>query len=226
MISSSIRTVYAVEVSGLCNMSETCSWCPMYSRPRNRVRALMDDDTVTLALKWVEKLEKTDVLALHVFGEPLIHPKFDEIAKEFSKLSRITMSTNAVFLDERWADRLAKCGFAYISLSPWDPKAADNAYKLLSQRGIRTIFPEGITHNWAGQAIGPYWARQAIGPKVKMFKGCPFLSQGKVVIRWSGDITSCCITDREEDVIGHVSQDIKEVSPRSYSICEGCHHNV
>lgn len=189
----------------------------MFSRPRNRKRGLMSNDTVKRALRWVDKLGKVDALALHNFGEPLVHPRFDLIAAEFARLTPVTMSTNAVFLDERWADKLAKVSWSWISLSPWDIPKRDRAAKLLAERGIPTMQPEGVTHNWAGQSQGP---------ASKLFRGCPFLDEGKAVIRWDGSVTSCCVTDREEDVVGHIRKEPSQVFLRGYSLCADCHHAV
>lgn len=217
MVDIDIKKVYAVEISGVCNLESVCTHCPMNSRPRNRKRGLMSQETKNRALHWVERLDKVDALALHNFGEPLIHPRFDEWALEFSRLVPITMSTNAVFLDERWADRLAKVPWAWISLSPWDMAARDRAAKLLLERGVQHTFPEGITHNWAGQSEGP---------KAQLFNKCPFLTEGKAVIRWDGSVTSCCVTDREEDVVGHIRREPYHLKLKGYSLCENCHHNA
>jgi MoaA/NifB/PqqE/SkfB family radical SAM enzyme len=174
----------------------------------------MDDATVDRSLYWVERLGVNDVLALHVFGEPLLHPEFDAIAGRFNQLAPITMSTNGVLLDEKWADRLAKLTWNWISVSPWDKVAQGRAIKLLDERGICTMEPSGVLHDWAGQAKGP---------KIKTGSGCSFLAQGKAVIRWNGEVASCCISDREEDAVGHVVSDPEDVKLRGYSICEGCH---
>lgn len=211
-----VERIYAVEVSGACNLEATCSWCPMHSRPRYRKRGLMTKSVVDRALDWVDAHKKIDALALHVFGEPLLHPKFDEIALEFSKLTPITMSTNGVLMTEAWADRLAKVPWAWITLSPWDESAQMRAARLLAARDIKFQFPPGITHDFAGQA--------KTGPKRVLFQGCPFLNEKKAVIRWDGSIASCCITDREEDVIGHVFDEVGTVTMRSYDICSTCHH--
>lgn len=211
-------TVFAVEISGACNLESFCSWCPMHNRPRSRKRGLMDDATVKRSLYWVNKLPRKEFLHLHNFGEPLLHPKFDEIALEFSKLNHVTFSTNAVFLDEKWADRLAKIPWAWISVSPWKPEAVDPAIKLLTERNIPIARPPGITHNWAGQSV--------IGPTGKIFNNCPFLIEAKPVIRWNGDLVSCCISDREEDAIGHINREPEEIKIRGYDICAGCHHAV
>lgn len=210
--------VFAVEVSGVCNLESFCAWCPMHNRPRVRTRGLMDDAVLELAKSWVGKLQKVDALALHGFGEPLLHPRFVDISKQFAALTPITVSTNGVLLDEKWADELAKIDWAWISVSPWKKEAQEKAIKLLSERGIRTAKPPGVTHNWAGQT--------SLGSMRKLFNSCPFLEVGKVVIRWNGDITTCCVTDRPEDVIGHVKQEPRDIEIRGYDICKGCHHNV
>lgn len=189
----------------------------MHAKPRNRARGLMDSKTLVRAIKWVEKIGATDPLALHVFGEPLIHPDFHTISLMFSKLANVTMSTNAVLLDEKWADKLALVPWAWISLSNWKPESVEKAANLLVPRGIKVLFPPGVTHDWAGQSEGP---------KKKLFKGCHFLREGTGVIRWNGDIASCCITDREQDVIGHVDLEPEEVTMRDYDLCGSCHHAV
>lgn len=187
----------------------------MHNRPRSRARGLMDRDTIKRSLYWVEKLEKPEVLSLHVFGEPLLHPRFDEIALEFSKLAPVTMSTNAVLLDEEWADRLAKIPWSWISISPWDKKAMHRASKLLHERGVTTRYPPGETHDWAGQAGSHREYADVIL--------CEFLAEQKAVIRWNGDIATCCVSDRQEDVIGRIVQEPSEVFLRTYSLCEKCH---
>ncbi len=217
-----IKSIYAVEVSGACNLEAVCAWCPMHNRPRSRKRGLMSDETVKRALYFVEQLNVKNripnTLMLHNFGEPLLHPKFDSIALQFSKLAPISMSTNALLLDEAWADRLARVNWDHISLSPWDDKARGRAATLLIERKIKLTYPQGVSHNWAGQAVE--------GPAVKLFKGCHYLNEQKCVIRWDGTITTCCITDREQDTIGDISMSPETIKVRDYSICQTCHHAV
>lgn len=212
-----VSKIYAVEVSGACNLERTCVQCPMNVRPRYRPRGIMDEQTVVRSLYWVAKLGAAGVLNLHGFGEPLLHPKFDEIARRFSLFSDITVSTNGVLLDEEWADRLAKIRWKWISVSPWDKEAQKKAVELLSARGIPTMNPPGETHDWAGQAKGP--------SDFALEHHCPFLMNGHATIRWDGSLASCCITDRYEDSIGHVSAEPGTVKMRGYSICSSCHLN-
>jgi len=210
-----------VEISGACNLERTCTWCPMNQRPRFRPRGLMDATTIERSLHWVAKLgvAPDDVLALHVFGEPLLHPKFHVIAARFAKWAPVTVSTNGVLLTEEWAERLAKVGFKWISVSPWDPKAQELAIERLHAVGVSTMSPPGATHNWAGQSKD--------GDKdLALVGGCPFLAESKAVIRWDGHLVSCCITDRYEDSIGHVKDEPGSVAMRGYSLCATCHLNT
>lgn len=211
-----INKIYAVEIAGACNLERVCTWCPMHTKPRNRPRGIMKEETFRQALKWVER-NPIESLALHVFGEPLMHPKFDEYAAEFAKLTKVNVSTNGVLLDERWADRLAKIPWDHISVSPWDAKAKDRAVTLLMDRGIKVCLPQGASHDWAGQAqTGP--------DSLTLSIGCPFLIEHKAVIWWNGKLASCCITDREQDYLGDIFEDFDKPQMRSYDICVNCHH--
>lgn len=210
-----VSKVYAVEVSGACNLERTCTWCPMNKRPRYRSRGIMSDTTVDRAIHWVRKVGVNDVLALHVFGEPLLHPRFVEIARRFAQHCPITMSTNGVLLTPKVAQELATLPWAWISVSPWDPVAQQNALGYLANVGIRTMEPPGATHNWAGQS--------ADGAPIRSEERCPFLRWNWAVIRWDGTVASCCISDREEDEIGNVNQEPEDVHLRGYDICKTCH---
>ncbi len=208
------RAIYAVEISGICNFESKCSWCPMHRRPRNRQRGLMEERTIHRSLYWVEKLAKVDALALHLFGEPFLHPRFAEYAALFAKVAPITVSTNGALLTEKLADALAKIPWAWISISPWDKASIKKARKLLTERGIETKDPPGVTHNWAGQTKNEATAK---------IKGCPFLTEAKPSIRWDGTLASCCITDRPEDSLGDIFGDELPLM-RPYTLCETCHH--
>lgn len=169
------------------------------------------------SLYWVEKLHKVDALSLHSLGEPLLHKDFLGIAKRFSDITFITMSTNALLIDEKMADEIAKIPWSWISISPWKKEAADRAFSLLTQRGIRCTLPPGVTHNFAGTAEGPSY---------KIFNKCDFLNGGKAVIRHNGDIVSCCITDRSGDEWGTVFQEPEDVKLKAYDLCKSCHHSM
>lgn len=210
-----VSKVYAVEVSGACNLERTCTWCPMNRRPRYRSRGIMSDATVDRAVHWVKKVGINDVLALHVFGEPLLHPRFVEIAKRFVEHCPITMSTNGLLVTPEVARELATLPWAWISVSPWDKVAQENAVAMLGNVGIATMEPQGATHNWAGQS--------ATGTPREPKHKCHFLAWNMAVIRWDGSVASCCISDREEDSIGTVEQEPEEVDVHGYDICKTCH---
>lgn len=215
-----IRHIYALEISGACNLESHCTWCTMSKRPRYRKRGLMTRETFERAKIWIKALPPKNVLACHVFGEPLLHPDFDVYASELEKICPITFSTNATYLNESWADRIAKINWEWVSISNWDPPAKERAAGLLIQRGVRIQYPPNEpTHDWAGQSpTGPHGQ--------KLFRGCEFLNTGAAVIRWSGDLASCCVADSAESSIGHIDQDLGTVFVREYEMCKGCHHAI
>jgi len=213
-----INHVYAVEVSGVCNLESTCTWCPMHNRPRSRKRGLMTDETVEHALRWVKASPPGDVLFLHVFGEPFLHPKFLPIAQRFSEVCPISVSSNGVLITERLADEIAKIPWAWVTLSPWDIAAKVRATRLLHARGVFVKLAPPPAHDWAGQS--------ETGKSRIQINGCQYLNDDQCVIRWDGSLATCCISDRMGDEIGHVSQDPREVSNRSYDLCATCHHRL
>lgn len=213
-------SVYAVEISGICNLTRHCVWCPMetLTKRKHRPRGIMTEETLRKVIGWIGKLDNRthDPLFLHGFGEPLLHPEFEKFASELSRLSRISFSTNCTCLDEQRADRLAKLDWAWISLSPWVQEDLGRASVLLRERNIAVAVAGKDLHNWAGQVELP---------NVKKRFTCSF-AEGEIVIRWDGTIVNCCITDRAEDAIGTVDQDPSEICLREYDICRTCHHTI
>lgn len=214
-----VTKIYAVEISGACNLTSTCSWCPMYtgdSRVINRPRGFMTEEVLERALYWVRSLEKPDALALHVFGEPLLHKNFIPFAKKFSEITPITMSTNGLLIDDEKAKELSQVKWSWISVSPWDEVAKARSIEALSKNGIATMMPSGVLHNWGGQSV--------TGGEIPSTGYCGFLQDGLAVIRWNGDIASCCISDQQDAVIGHVNDEPGTVKQKYHSTCEKCHH--
>lgn len=213
-----IDYVFAIEIAGACDLTKECTWCPMNTSTRKR--GFMTWETLKRAIHWLDKTDtknKIDAVALHNFGEPLLHKDFIEMALALSNHAPITMSTNSTQMNEKMADKLAQVPWKWISLSPWKMDKVKEAYQLLTARGIETMFPPGPTHDWAGQANGPIQVGQ---------HKCEFLRDNKVVIRWDGSVAPCCITDREEDSIGSVSQEPEEVSTKPIDLCKTCRFYV
>jgi hypothetical protein len=177
----------------------------------------MDDETLERIFYWVDRgLNFDKPVHLHLFGEPLLHPRFAEMAAEIWRRYRpkMSFSTNGKALTPRLADKLATIRWAWITLSPHDEETARNAAHSLSARQVMINWHGGPDHNWAGQ----------VNHEVKWRYGCEFALLGKMVVRWNGDLAACCITDGPEGVIGSVwDNDVLEKTNEPFELCAGCH---
>jgi sulfatase maturation enzyme AslB (radical SAM superfamily) len=209
-----IQGLYAIEISGQCNLS--CSYCP-YSQQR-RERGLMDMATLRQTMSWLDEGMMHNLpIHLHLFGEPLMHPEFVTMARWIESHYPdvpLSFSTNATLLTSPWANKLAMVDWAWITLSPHDPRAVAKALVSLQSRGIKVKQQEGPDHNWAGQVDHPAdWKMP-----------CEFGGLGKVVVRWNGDVVLCCISDGPEGVIGTVwDEDLMDQEHRAFELCQHCH---
>ena len=62
-----------IEITNICNMN--CSFCPPHNR-RNEYMNLSDFKTILSKIR-----PYTKYIYLHVKGEPMLHPQFDEFVK-------------------------------------------------------------------------------------------------------------------------------------------------
>lgn len=94
-----LKRVY-IEITDICNLS--CSFCP----PVKRVRQCMSPAFFETIIRQVKAY--TDYIYLHVQGEPLMHPRFEEIMDLCDRYAmQVQLVTNAVLLKDH-ADALLK----------------------------------------------------------------------------------------------------------------------
>lgn len=111
-----------IEITNRCNLS--CSFC----HRSDRAKALMPTEEFGSILRRIEG--HTDHLALHVLGEPLLHPELDEILALCQEHSlRVNLTTNGTLLPQRQGLLLASPALRQvnISLHSFSDQAADPA---------------------------------------------------------------------------------------------------
>jgi radical SAM protein with 4Fe4S-binding SPASM domain len=92
------KRVY-IEISNICNLQ--CSFCPVVERDKK----IMGLDLFEKTIKQVAPL--TDQVCLHLMGEPLAHPEFEQIIKICEQVGvKINLTTNGVLLN-RYSDLLS-----------------------------------------------------------------------------------------------------------------------
>jgi radical SAM protein with 4Fe4S-binding SPASM domain len=91
------KRVY-LEISNICNVQ--CSFCPVVEKDNK----LMDVAEFEAILKQVAPL--TEIICLHLMGEPLAHPRFLEILKVCEKYeTEIDLTTNGILI-RRYKDAI------------------------------------------------------------------------------------------------------------------------
>lgn len=88
------KKVY-IEITNICNLN--CKFCP----PTKRIKQFMSLDNFEKIIKEIHS--KTNLVCLHVKGEPLLHPKLPDILKILEKYNlKANITTNGVLMEEKF----------------------------------------------------------------------------------------------------------------------------
>ena len=111
VISPAIPMVQNVEATNSCTMN--CKMCP-----RQYMKRKIGFIELELFEKIVKQLKGNTRLALHHFGDPLLHPKIGELIKICHKYGvKASLSTNPQILNEKKSRELIDAGLDYLHLS-------------------------------------------------------------------------------------------------------------
>lgn len=84
------KKVY-IEITNVCNLK--CKFCP----EGNRKKEFIEVENFRYILEDVKNY--TDLICLHIKGEPLLHPKLNELLEECDKIGiKVNITTNATLL--------------------------------------------------------------------------------------------------------------------------------
>jgi pyruvate-formate lyase-activating enzyme len=102
-----------LELTNRCNLS--CTFCPTADGRMARAKGLMDEALFRRALEGAGPLE---FALLFQWGEPLLHPRFAELAAEASRRGiRTLVTTNGTLLDDRRIAGLLGAGIDRVTVS-------------------------------------------------------------------------------------------------------------
>lgn len=120
-----------IEITNICNLN--CHFC----HGTKRAKGMMSKEDFSLYLDKIKGY--TDLIFLHVMGEPLLHPELSELLKIVEdKGFRVVITTNGTLI-EKSADALCKAASLYrvnISLHSFEGNNSDangNLEKYLSE---------------------------------------------------------------------------------------------
>lgn len=99
-----------IEISNICNLQ--CSFCPVVEREKK----IMSAENFETVLR--EAAPLAEQICLHLMGEPLAHPQFQEIQKICDQQNvKINLTTNGTLLSRRAQDLFTWNALAQINFS-------------------------------------------------------------------------------------------------------------
>ena len=99
-----------IEITNICNLK--CSFCP----DTIRAKMFMDKDNFKIIAEKIKNY--TDLIALHVKGEPLMHPELKEILKICKENDlKVNITTNATLLKENVDTLIQSLAVRQINMS-------------------------------------------------------------------------------------------------------------
>jgi sulfatase maturation enzyme AslB (radical SAM superfamily) len=102
-----------LELTNRCNLR--CTFCPTADGRMQRARGFMDPALFARALEGAGRLE---FVLLFQWGEPLLHPKFFDLARRAAaRGARTLVTTNGTLLDDRRVAELLRSGLDRVTVS-------------------------------------------------------------------------------------------------------------
>lgn len=107
-------SIFLLELTSHCNMC--CDFCPdgIMKRPRG----LMDAGLAKKVMRELAGKRMCERVFFHVMGEPLLHPRFDELARHAHECGlKLSLYTNSSLLTEKHIERLLSVPIDNLTLS-------------------------------------------------------------------------------------------------------------
>ena len=214
--------IYQLETTSKC--SATCSFCPHPTMARQKEHMSLD------TFKAIIDAMENKYVALHHFGEPLLHPELPEfITYANAQGKQVEFSTNAHGLnmqkggDDYLRRVLAaephrmRIAYDYFKPDEFLKKALTfNVSTVISMHAVEKglLLDYKPLNNWAGQM--PSLGDSEISGE------CYFLKYKYYAAMQNGDIVPCCQDYEGKHVIGNI-RDRDNLKPQeSYDLCKTC----
>lgn len=219
-----------LELANACNLR--CTFCPTGNGRMQRPPGLMREETFRRALAGAGPLE---FALLFQWGEPLLHPRFLELALAArAHGARTLVTTNGTLLDARRVAALLEAGVERVTLSVDGDAATHEAVRgvplarteeglerLLAAREARrspmAVDVSMVVSPETEQAAAAFRARYT--GRVDRVQSIPLLTRGErrtrcrepwrggLVVLRDGVVTVCCVDHDGALAVGHVERD-------------------
>ena len=218
--------IYQIESSSSC--SATCSFCPQPTMQRTKENISWDNFKATIDLM------ENKYVALHHFGEPLLHPQLPEMIEYANSQGKVVeFSTNGKGLhnDKVHGDEYLR---RVLRAKPHRIRVAYDFFRpeafirdLLTFNVCTIVTTHAVTegvlkerkafNNWAGQLEGDERPSEISGE-------CYYLKYQYKVAMANGLIVPCCQDFEGKHVLGSVNDpdSIKDHPSEGYDLCKSC----
>lgn len=132
------KKVY-IELTSICNLA--CSFCP----PTQRVASFIKTDEFSKILDQIKA--HTDYIYFHVKGEPLLHPKIDQLLDiSYQKGFKVNITTNGTLIEKNRNKLLGKPALRQMnfSLHSFDGNEASMTTKKEYVKSILSFVKEAV----------------------------------------------------------------------------------
>lgn len=214
--------IYQIELSSFCNLK--CSYCP---HPQmSRTKGNITEEVLGAALSWIVASGGKKV-ALHHFGEPLLHPELEQRLKQVADSGlALQLSTNGVLLEKTWniLEELDHQVSVMLSVHLWKdhPDRYEATLNEYQEKSVGTKIDvlraynstkDGFTfHEWAEGQKTSWDVHQ-----------CPFIQYNGCVVLWNGDLATCCVDHEGKSATGNIlSGGLSGRVSAPWSACKTC----
>jgi len=214
-----------LELTNRCNLK--CTFCPTADGRMQRARGFMDEALFRRALDGAGPLE---FALLFQWGEPLLHPRFVELATEAARRGiRTLVTTNGTLLDDRRIAGLLEAGIDRVTVSVDGDERTHEAVRGIPLARTRDAVRRLVAARDAagsGTAVDVSMVvapeteaatsafRAAFAPEVDRVQTIPLLTQGErrtrcrepwrggLVVLQDGRCTVCCVDHEGQLAVG------------------------
>jgi MoaA/NifB/PqqE/SkfB family radical SAM enzyme len=219
-----------LELTNHCNLK--CTFCPTGNGLMLRPRGFMTEGTFRRALGGAGALE---FVLLFQWGEPLLHPRFLDLARlARARGARTLVTTNGTLLDERRSRMLLEAGVDRVTVSVDGDEATHEAVRgvplertvaglerlvrLRDRLGARTAVDVSMVVAPETERAADAFRRRFLA-EVDRVQAIPLLTRGRrrtrcrepwrggLVVLQDGRVTACCVDHDGELAVGHVDED-------------------
>lgn len=185
------------------------------------------------------------------FGETLLHPDYDQlfgIAKRKGIFLR--MHSNGLLMEKEDVEKLINNNVKRLEISIHTEKSLAGfklAYELIAKQHPEIVLRANIMSCYTGQLQG--WINNVGLPEEALHRitiinmhnwarnereftseenliwqnKCAFLLSGAAVIRWDGNVYTCCVDSEGVNYVGHVDNfPTLKLKPETYKLCAKC----